>query len=288
MKLAKVVVGLGIALGLCFAAPMEAQTVLKVKVQIANIRSAPNTASAVLGRMKLGELAEASGKSGEWYEIAWPGPDGRPGKGYLLESLVDVVVGPAPVAPAKPAPATPVIAAPMGPAPSPPAAPNQGLEGRASGFTGKFGIRAAGRDGWYASLGYDLALGRLLSVGIELMPTFSVLESQDKTYKGTTVLANGFLNVKAGTSLGFLSPEWSFVRVYAGAGAGGQGMAYKATSDGQTVSMTQFIPAVHVLGGVELKMKSGSLIFEYQAVSALDPVMDPDPWLGFFIFGIRL
>ncbi|MBN1938148.1 MAG: outer membrane beta-barrel protein, partial [Candidatus Aminicenantes bacterium] len=87
-------------------------TVLKVKVQTANVRSQPDTGAAVIKQVKLGTLLESKQKVGDWYEISVTNELGVSLTAYINVNVVDVVTGaaPAPV-PEEVRPVTPPVAA---------------------------------------------------------------------------------------------------------------------------------------------------------------------------------
>lgn len=68
-------------------------TVLKVRVQTANVRSEPDTSASVIAQLKLGTLIEASSKVDSWYEITVTNKSGESVVGYIHTSVVEVVGG---------------------------------------------------------------------------------------------------------------------------------------------------------------------------------------------------
>jgi hypothetical protein len=79
-------------------------TVLKVKVQTANVRSEPDTSASVVAQLKVGTLIEARSKVDSWYEISVTGKNGEEIVGYIHASVVEIVGGETP-APQEPRPA---------------------------------------------------------------------------------------------------------------------------------------------------------------------------------------
>jgi len=67
--------------------------VLKVKVQAANVRTEPDTNSAVVKQVKLGTLLEAKQKAGDWYEVTVTNDLGVNLTAYIHANVVDVVSG---------------------------------------------------------------------------------------------------------------------------------------------------------------------------------------------------
>jgi len=83
-------------------------TVLKVKVEIANIRSEPDTSGTIVNQVRKGTLLEANSRIGAWFEIIIAAVSA-----YIHSRIVDVVTDAAParqtrVAPQVPQPRQPV------------------------------------------------------------------------------------------------------------------------------------------------------------------------------------
>jgi hypothetical protein len=81
---------------------LEAQgmTIIKIKVQLANVRSEPDTNAPIIKQLKSGTLLEASQKLGDWFEITVQDDQGKTVFGYINQSVVDVVSGGKPGEPA--------------------------------------------------------------------------------------------------------------------------------------------------------------------------------------------
>jgi hypothetical protein len=111
---------------LLFASALVADAeIIKVKVSLANVRSKPDIASAVITRVAQGAQFDSAKKAGGWYEISVADASGKLVTGYISADLVEEIVGAAvPKPAAKPEPRTepaktePAKATP----PSPPAA----------------------------------------------------------------------------------------------------------------------------------------------------------------------
>jgi opacity protein-like surface antigen len=78
---------------------------IKVRVQLANVRSGPDLGAAVVTQLKNGTLLEASGRKGDFYEVALADEAGRVSTCYIHANSVEVVSTPAETT-APPAPAT--------------------------------------------------------------------------------------------------------------------------------------------------------------------------------------
>ncbi len=68
-------------------------TVIKVKVQSANVRSEPDMNAAVVKQVKLGTLLESRQKIGDWFEVTITDERGVSMSGFVNISVVEVVGG---------------------------------------------------------------------------------------------------------------------------------------------------------------------------------------------------
>ena len=69
------------------------KTVVKVKVQSANVRSAPDAAALVIAKVAAGTLLETAGRDGAWYEVTVNNASGKEVSGYIHNSVVEVLAG---------------------------------------------------------------------------------------------------------------------------------------------------------------------------------------------------
>ena len=74
--------------------------ILKIKVQLANVRSEPDMSAPVIKQLRSGTLLEASQKLGDWFEITVQNDQGKAVFGYISQSVVDIVSGGKPGEPA--------------------------------------------------------------------------------------------------------------------------------------------------------------------------------------------
>ncbi len=74
----------------------EPRTRLKVVSEIANIRQNPDIGSAIIQQLPQGTVLEATQKQGDWYVIQLKLEEDKILSGYVHESLVTVISGPAP------------------------------------------------------------------------------------------------------------------------------------------------------------------------------------------------
>jgi len=68
-------------------------TILKVKVQTANVRSEPDLNAAVVKTLRFGTILEASMKIGEWYEIIVDDESGNKISAFINSNVVNVIGG---------------------------------------------------------------------------------------------------------------------------------------------------------------------------------------------------
>jgi len=117
---------LGILLALLASATVMAgqTTVLKVKVEVANIRSEPDTSSAIVKQVTKGTLLEAKSRIGVWFEIMIKDDSGSPVSAYTHSGIVDIISADVPTRePQAPPRAQPPAQPRRQPAQAPPAAP---------------------------------------------------------------------------------------------------------------------------------------------------------------------
>lgn len=97
MKRIAVILVLALAIG---GLALSAETtVLKVKVQSANIRTQPDINAAVVKQAKMGTLLESEQMVGDWYEVSVTNDLGVTLTAYIHANVVDVVSGGAAVQP---------------------------------------------------------------------------------------------------------------------------------------------------------------------------------------------
>lgn len=66
-------------------------TILKVRVQTANVRSDADATAPVIAKVTVGTLLEASGRDGAWFEVTVTNASGKETRGYIHNSVVDVL-----------------------------------------------------------------------------------------------------------------------------------------------------------------------------------------------------
>ena len=66
-------------------------TILKVKVQTANVRSEPDASAPIVARVAVGTLLEVAGTAGAWYEVTVNDRSGKAVTGYIRDTVVEVI-----------------------------------------------------------------------------------------------------------------------------------------------------------------------------------------------------
>jgi hypothetical protein len=66
------------------------KTILKVKVQTANVRSEPDASAAIVAKVTIGTLLQIAGKEGAWYEVTVNDQSGKEVTGYIHNTVVEV------------------------------------------------------------------------------------------------------------------------------------------------------------------------------------------------------
>lgn len=141
---------------------------------------------------------------------------------------------------------------------------------------------------WLVSLGGDFGIARNIAIGFEIMPSIFSVEEESASFKHTGIPFNAFINLKGGLHLGGLIPFLKFFKIFAGAGGGVGGQYSFISYFGEQVQKITFEPAVHLLGGIELDFGVIGLVAEYQKINIMVRNQNPDPWMNYFIFGLRL
>jgi len=306
-KLGKLLVVLGlVAIGAGLALPATATspegTILKVVVDLANVRFDSNLVSQVVGQVGRGTLLESSLTAGEWYSVTLP-PDknGSIVTGYIHKSMVEVVmvVGKTPKVKTPEPPSAPRVRT------TPPARPEREGEttpppqsqfrehyGRALLISGpflKFGWMTSPKAGgfgnaWLASFGFDKGLGKNIGLGFEIQPAIRNYSEID--LKMIPVM--GFVNLKAGLNLGDLLPVLKSLNILGGFGLGAEAVFQSiGLEGGETATKFKANFAFHLLGGLEFDLGSLRLIAEYQMAKVSVSSVDNSAFRYFLLFGLR-
>ncbi len=85
--------GLVLLTSVCLFAGTPDTYVLKVKVQVANVRSEPDLNAPVIGQAKMGELFEATNRIESFFEITITDKAGDTVTGYIHSGVVNVISG---------------------------------------------------------------------------------------------------------------------------------------------------------------------------------------------------
>ena len=263
---------------------------LRVIAEQANVHLNPNFNSATLTTAPKGALLESTHKAGDWYVVILP-PDDRGYKrqGFIHMDAVEVVEGEEEMQAAPPPPPPPPVEAEPPPQYSPPRETYYvTYEKLFSGFITKFGWMYrpdAGGFGqsWIAGLNLDIGLSRNIALGIELMPAFRSYSDPDIQI----IPIMGFVNLKAGFSMGDLVRPLGFMTPYAGAGAGMDATYTIVDFEGETHTNFSTQMAYHIFLGLQLNLGALKLIGEYQWARVSDPNVDPNFWRHYLLFGFR-
>ena len=87
----KIIVFLAVSIIAAVGLHAQEAKMLKVKVQVANVRAEPDISSAVVKQVNLGTQIESRQKIGDWFEIMVTDDKGAAISGYINSSAVDVV-----------------------------------------------------------------------------------------------------------------------------------------------------------------------------------------------------
>jgi len=88
-----VLLGLMLLMSICLVVGAQDNYVIKVKVQIANVRSEPDLNAQVIVQVKSGELFESLNKTGAFFEITVTNKEGMEATGYIHSGVVEVISG---------------------------------------------------------------------------------------------------------------------------------------------------------------------------------------------------
>jgi hypothetical protein len=67
--------------------------IIKVKVQMANVRSEPDASATIVARVPAGTLLEVTSQAGNWFEVNVSDQSGREVTGFIRDTVVEVVGG---------------------------------------------------------------------------------------------------------------------------------------------------------------------------------------------------
>lgn len=275
----------------------QAQNRVQVIVERANVRLSPDLNSQVIDQVPMGAVLEYTQAEGEWYLVNLPpNAQGFVITGYIHRSVVNVVTETAapprqrvrqpPPVPQRTVPPPPPVQPQYRPARQA-YAPNLQARLIAGPFV-KFGWQHKPDPGgfnyaWMGSLGFDKGISRNFALGIEIMPAYRNYADIDLSI----LPVKGFVNIKAGESLGRLWSKIGFINFYGGVGAGAQASFVKAEFDGETFTDFDVMFAYHFLFGLEIDIRALRLLVEYQLIQVPDPDVEPNYFGHYIMFGIR-
>ncbi|MCX6557518.1 MAG: SH3 domain-containing protein [Candidatus Aminicenantes bacterium] len=67
--------------------------IIKVKVQMANVRAEPDASATIIARVPAGTLLEVTSQAGNWFEVNVSDQSGREVTGFIRDTVVEVVGG---------------------------------------------------------------------------------------------------------------------------------------------------------------------------------------------------
>jgi hypothetical protein len=253
--------------------------VLKVKVQLANVRSEPDASASVITQVKQGALLESMGRVDSFYEVTVTDKDGKSVTGYIHGSVVDVIGGAEEKKeePARPVQRTePVIE--REPVRQTSNAPQPGgrfillgnlaLSNLSLSTTLPTGITKSSRTGFGGAIGYEFG-SSLFRVELDAMilPGGAVFDGTEGTNTVKLTMSGYGLGAAILAKIRFMPGSSPFVL---GGGDVGYILSQKATAvvNGTTTeediskNINRTYYGLEFGGGYELEMSSLALIFE--------------------------
>ena len=271
----------------------EKSVVLKVKVQLANLRSEPDALAGVITQVKRGTLLESTGKVDSFYEVTVTDKDGKSVFGFIHASVVDVVAGAEEKKeePARPVQRTePVIE--REPTRPPTYYPRQGgrfillgdlvLSNLAFSETIPSGISKSSRAGFGGAIGYEFGSSIFrIELDAMILPRGAVLEGTSEGNKVKTTISGYGLGAGILAKIRFSPGSSPFV-------LGGADAGYILSPeeirevDGTSTEMdtskdiNRVYYGLEFGGGYELEMSGLALVFEARYLLGLaNQIKDP-------------
>ncbi len=136
-------------------------------------------------------------------------------------------------------------------------------------------------DAWLIGLCWDFGINRNLAFGMEIQPALRSV----KELGLTSFPVLGWLHLKVGEDLGRFVPALKPVKLYAGAGAGGEMTLSMITLDEMTETKFAAHFAYKLMGGAIINLGGLSLVLEYQMARISDPLLDPHFWRHHIFLG---
>jgi opacity protein-like surface antigen len=264
--------------------------ILKVKVQTANVRSAPDAAAAVVAKATSGTLLEATGREGAWYGVKVNNAEGKEITGYVHNSVVDVLSG----GEEEEAPSPPPDARRQAPAMRPPKAYAAGGVKLMGGLSlGNLNVSEAipstvkktSKMGFMGGLGYES--GGQIAVEFDLLysPGGTVIKATDPASKGKATVSGTAITMPVLLKVRFLRGMTPYIL------AGGEiGYVLKTkiqlvdnsgvvTGDEDvTDEFKRLVYGVVFGGGLEMRAGGMSLLLEARYRLGLsNMIKEPDP-----------
>jgi len=89
----KVILGLLFALVLGGALLAKEDVIIKVKVQMANVRSEPDASAPIIARIPAGTLLAVASRTANWFEVNVSDQSGKEVTGFIRNTVVEVIGG---------------------------------------------------------------------------------------------------------------------------------------------------------------------------------------------------
>ncbi len=255
----------------------------------ANIRTLPGMEGEIIRSAKNGDSFVVLEKKGKWYKISFKGDKkGKSGVGYIHSSIVELVSKGSKkkiYSKKKSSKRKKITSRKRG--------KNHSQEELFSGYFLKGGVMTSPTAGSFGnkllvSFGFDKAIGKYLTWGIELEPYFRSFSDDASDLSINDLATNIFLNIKGGINLGKLFEFLKPLTLYAGGGIG-TNLNYSSIKLG-SIKGTQFDLnfSWHLIFGTEIKIGKMDLVFEIQNNKIILKDVDPaSQSISFLFLGIR-
>jgi hypothetical protein len=155
-------------------------------------------------------------------------------------------------------------------------------------FTLKFGYQTKPSpdsfgDAWLIGLNWDIGINRNLAFGFEIQPAYR--SSELLGLHSFPIM--GWLHLKVGENLGRFVPALKPLKLYAGAGAGGEMVMSMITLDEVTETEFKANFGIKLMFGAIVDLGGASLVLEYQMARIADAVLDPNFWRHHIFLGFN-
>lgn len=143
-------------------------------------------------------------------------------------------------------------------------------------------------DKWIVSFGFDKAIGKYMTWGLEVQPYFRSFSEEAYDFTLNDISTNIYLNAKGGINLGKLFNSLKFITLYAGGGIGTNLNYLKIKAGDIKGTLFDLNLSWHLMFGTEIKLGKTDLIIELQSnkiiIKDVEPATQP---YSFLFLGIR-